>query len=46
VIKAAIDWAAALQAEQASQQGEDKAKKAAAAAAALTLQSMCTEWQL
>ncbi|UPX14071.1 uncharacterized protein EKO05_0004563 [Ascochyta rabiei] len=45
-IKAAIDRAAALQAEQASRQGEDEAKKAAAAAAALTLQSMCTEWQL
>ncbi|KAF1928479.1 DDE-domain-containing protein [Didymella exigua CBS 183.55] len=45
-IKAAIDRAAALQAEQVSRSTEQEAQKAAAAAAALTLQSMCTEWQL
>jgi hypothetical protein len=46
-IKAAIDRAAALQAQQASTSPEKEAKKAAAAAAAaLTLSSMCTEWQI
>jgi hypothetical protein len=45
-IKAAIDRAAALQAQQASASPEKEAKKAAAAAAALTLSSMCTEWQI
>ena len=45
-IKAAIDRAAALQAEQASTSPEKEAQKAAAAAAALTLSSMCTEWQI
>jgi hypothetical protein len=45
-IKAAIDRAAALQAQQASTSLEKEAKKAAAAAAALTLSSMCTEWQI
>jgi hypothetical protein len=46
VIKAAIDRAAALQAQQASTSPEKEAQKAAAAAAALELSSMCTEWQL
>jgi uncharacterized small protein (DUF1192 family) len=45
-IKAAIDRAAVLQAQQASTSPEKEAKKAAAAAAALTLSSMCTEWQI
>ena len=45
-IQAAIDRAAALQAQQASTSPEKKAQKAAAAAAALSLQSMCTEWQI
>jgi hypothetical protein len=45
-IKAAIDRAAALQAQQASTSPEKEAKKTAAAAAALTLSSMCTEWQM
>lgn len=45
-IKAALERAAALQAEQASRSVEEEAKKAAAEAAALTLQSMCNEWQL
>jgi uncharacterized small protein (DUF1192 family) len=45
-IKAAINRAAALQAQQASTSPEKEAKKAAAAAAALTLSSMCTEWQI
>ena len=45
-IKAAIDRAAALQAQQASTSPEKEAQKAAAAAAALTLSSMCTEWQI
>ncbi len=45
-IKAAIDRAAALQAQQASISPEKEAQKAAAEAAALTLDSMCTEWQI
>ena len=45
-IKAAIDQAAALQAQRASRSDEQEAKKAAKEAAALTLQSMCTEWQI
>ena len=46
-IKAAIDRAAALQAQQASSSAEKEAQKAAAAAAAaLTLDSMCTKWQI
>lgn len=45
-IKAALDRAAALQAQQASTSPEKEAEKAAAAAAALTLQSMCTQWQI
>ena len=45
-IQAAIDRAAALQAQQASTSPEKEAKKAATAAAALSLQSMCTEWQI
>lgn len=39
-IKAAIDWAAALQAQQASTSPEKDARKAAAAAAALKLSSI------
>ena len=42
-IKAAIDQAAALQAQRSDEQ---EAEKAAKEAAALTLQSMCTEWQI
>ncbi len=46
-IKAAIDRPAALQAQQASNSPDKEAEKAAAAAAAaLTLDSMCTEWQI
>ena len=45
-IKAAIDRAAALQAQQASTAPDKEAQKAAAAAAALTISSMCTEWQI
>ena len=46
-IKAAIDRAAALQAQQASTAPDKEARKAAAAAAvALTISSMCTEWQI
>ena len=45
-IQAAIDRAAALQAQQANKSPEKEAQKAAATAAALTLQSMCTEWQI
>jgi hypothetical protein len=45
-IKAAIDRAAALQAQQAITSPEKEAQKAAAAAAALTLSSMCNEWQI
>ena len=45
-IKAAIDRAAAQQAQQASTSPENKAQKAAEAAAARTLNSMCTEWQI
>jgi hypothetical protein len=45
-IKAAIDRAAALQAQQTSNSPDKEAEKAAAAAAALTLNSMCTEWQI
>jgi hypothetical protein len=45
-IKAAIDRAAAQQAQQASTSLENEAQKAAEAAAARTLNSMCTEWQI
>ena len=45
-IKAAIDRAAALQAQQTSTSPEKEAQKAAAEAAALTLKSMCSEWQI
>jgi hypothetical protein len=45
-VKAAIDRAAALQGEQATTLPEEEAQKAAAAAAALTLDSMCTLWQI
>ena len=45
-IKAAIDRAAAQQAQQASTSPENKAQKAAEAAAARTLNSMCTKWQI
>lgn len=45
-IKAAIDRAAALQAQWTSISPEKEAEKAAMAAAALTLSSMCTEWQM
>ena len=45
-IKAAIDRAAALQALQASNSPEREAEKAAEEAAALTLNSMCTQWQI
>jgi hypothetical protein len=45
-IKAAVDRAAALQAQQAITSPEKEAQKAAAAAAALTLSSMCNEWQI
>ena len=45
-IKVAIDRAAALQAQRTSTSTEKEAKKAAMAAAALTLRSMCTEWQM
>jgi hypothetical protein len=45
-IKAAIDRAAALQAQQSNISPEKEAQKAAAAAAALTLNSMCTQWQI
>jgi hypothetical protein len=45
-IKAAIDRAAALQAQQASTAPNKEAQKAATAAAALTISSMCTEWQI
>ena len=45
-IKAAIDRAAAQQAQQASTLLENEAQKAAEAAAARTLNSMCTEWQI
>ena len=45
-VKAAIDRAAALQGEQATASPEKEAQKAAAAAAALTLDSMCTVWQI
>ncbi|KAF1931810.1 DDE-domain-containing protein [Didymella exigua CBS 183.55] len=44
-IQAAIDRAAALQAQQASTSAEKEAEKAAAAAVACTLNSMCTQWQ-
>lgn len=44
--KAAIDHAAALKAQQTAKSPEEEAQKAAAAAAALTLDSMCTEWQI
>ncbi|USP74411.1 hypothetical protein yc1106_01685 [Curvularia clavata] len=45
-IKAAIDQAAALQAQRATVSAEKEAEKAAAEAAALTLSSMCNEWQM
>jgi hypothetical protein len=45
-IKAAVDRAAALQAQRTSISAEKEAEKAAIAAAALTLSSMCTEWQM
>ena len=45
-IKAAIDQAAALQAQRATVSAENEAEKAAAEAAALTLSSMCNEWQI
>jgi len=45
-IKAAIDRAAALKAQQAIISPEKEAQKAAAEAAALTLNSMCNEWQI
>jgi hypothetical protein len=45
-IKAAIDQAAALEAEQASKSPEKEAQRAAAAAATCSLKSMCTEWQI
>jgi hypothetical protein len=45
-IKAAIDQAAALEAQQASRSPEKEAQKAAAAASALALDSMCTQWQI
>jgi hypothetical protein len=44
-IKAAIDRAAAQQAQQASTLPVNEAQKAAEAAAARTLNSMCTQWQ-
>ena len=46
IIKAAIDWAAALEAQQATTLREKEAQKAAAEAAAHTLNSMCTQWQI
>ncbi|KAJ8111260.1 hypothetical protein OPT61_g6103 [Boeremia exigua] len=46
VIKAAIDRAAALQAQEATLTPEKQAQKAAAAAAAASLDSMCSSWQI
>ena len=45
-IKAAIDRAAALQAQQTSILVEKVAEKGAIVAAALAFSSMCTEWQI
>ena len=45
-IKAAIDRAAALQAQEATTTPEKEAEHAATIAAAQTLNSMCTEWQI
>ncbi|KAF1922862.1 uncharacterized protein M421DRAFT_426482 [Didymella exigua CBS 183.55] len=44
--QAAIDRAAALQAQQASTSAGKEAEKAAAAAVARTLNSRCTQWQI
>jgi hypothetical protein len=45
-IKAAIDRAAALEAQQNSTSPEKEAQKAAVEVAARTLDSMCTQWQI
>jgi hypothetical protein len=45
-IKAALDRAAALKAQQDSTTPEKEAQKAAAEVAARTLDSMCTQWQI
>jgi hypothetical protein len=45
-IKAALDRAAALKAQQDSTTPEKEAQKAAAEVAARTLNSMCTQWQI
>lgn len=45
-IKAALERATAIHAEQAAKAPEKEAQKAAAATAALSLESMCTEWQV
>ena len=45
-IKAALDRAAALKAQQGSTTPEKEAQKAAAEVAARTLDSMCTQWQI
>jgi hypothetical protein len=45
-IKAAIDRAAQQQAQKSQKDIELAASRAAAAVAALTLESMCTEWQI
>jgi hypothetical protein len=46
VIKAAIDQAAVIEAQNSIRDHEQGARAAAAAAAALTLSSMCTQWQI
>ena len=45
-IMSAINQSTAEQAQRDRNIGEKEAKAAAAAAAALTLESMCTTWQL
>jgi hypothetical protein len=45
-IKAALDRAAALKAQQDSTTPEKEAQKAVAEAAARTPNSMCTQWQI
>jgi hypothetical protein len=46
VIKAAIDQAAVIEAQNSDRDYEQVARASAAAAAALTLSSMCTQWQI
>ena len=45
-VKAAIDRAAALEAQQNSTSAEKETQKAAAEVAACTLNSLCTQWQI